>query len=207
MRFEDVISWIRKSQRRVRVLTCFHQPLTVRQLAQRADLVLVACSYVLWELAAHRLTVCLNGDARRSRVYWLTKAGLACRRRLLADRRARHEFPQVDWGLYGWVCHSHRSSVIKALHEPMRPATIKRRARQKDPGLRMSAGNVREVIKLYVRRGVVARLSVPDESHPKYRLTDVGMDLRELLLGAEAAMPATGASRMSEGGGVDARAG
>jgi len=46
---------------------------------------------------------------------------------------------------------------------------------------------VRDVIKLFLRRGVVQRVSIPREHHPRYELTKVGREFRRLLLAAEAA--------------------
>lgn len=65
--------------------------------------------------------------------------------------------------------------------EPMQPATIRRMACRRFPELRMSANNVRDVIKLFQERGLVER--VPGRrkrSHPRYVLSEVGEKARWL---------------------------
>ena len=129
------------------------------------------------------MTRCLNAAARRSRVYWLTRLGQACRRQL--DSGYRPTFAQVDWEIYGQVCFSHRAAVIKAIMEPLQPATIKRVALYRDPLLRMSANNVRDVIRFLRRKGVVYPVWVRRKAHIHYQLTEHGRRLQELLLRAE----------------------
>jgi DNA-binding HxlR family transcriptional regulator len=90
----------------------------------------------------------------------------------------------VDWQLYGWACYSHWSAIIKAPDQAMQPAAIKRRARQQDPALRISANNVREVIKLLVQKGIVTKTELRGAAHPRYTLTATGRTLRRLLFSA-----------------------
>ena len=52
------------------------------------------------------------------------------------------------------VCFSHRAAVIQALDRAMQPAAIKRKAKSQNPDLKMSANNVRDVIKLFLQRGI-----------------------------------------------------
>ncbi|CAG0986007.1 hypothetical protein PHYC_02027 [Phycisphaerales bacterium] len=68
----------------------------------------------------------------------------------------------------------------------MQPSEIKRRARRQDSSLRMSAGNVRDVVKLLLARGIVAQVRLRKRAHPMYELTDIGRQLRQALLNAEA---------------------
>lgn len=68
----------------------------------------------------------------------------------------------------------------------MQPSEIKRRARVHDPTLRMSAGNVRDVIKLMLARGIVIKVLRRKRAHPQYGLTEDGLHLRELLVRTEA---------------------
>ena len=76
-------------------------------------------------------------------------------------------------------------AIIKAMKEPLQPATIKRRARSLDPNLRMSANNVRDVIRLLLDRGIVRRVEIKKKRHPRYELTELGRVIQELLLRAE----------------------
>ncbi len=167
--------------------------MTARQLSQHTEITLDTCSLVLKGLAGHGLVTCLNGRARRSRLYWLTQPGKQCQSRLRRERglgALPYDFPMVDWELYGWVCFTHRAAVLTALREPMQPAHIKRVARSQNPALKMSANNVRDVIRLFMWRGIVERLPrLKRRSHPRYELTEEGRKLRVLLLRANEGGP------------------
>ncbi len=98
-------------------------PLTVKQLSRRLSLSLDESGSAVRTLRRRGLVRCLNPEARRSRVY----------RRCSLEHPERETAVAQDWGLYGWVCFSHRAAVLKALDQPRRPADIKRRARFLDP--------------------------------------------------------------------------
>ncbi len=188
MQLSEAHHHINQSERRRRVIEALSQPLTALQLARKTGLSFDSCRDVVGELAGTEILRCLNPEATRSRLYWLTPQGAACQRRILSTSGhcpRRQDFPGVDWSLYGWVCFSHRATIIKTLTKPMQPSEIKRKARSHDPGLRMSANNVRDVIRLFVAKGIVVRVHVPRKAHDQYRLTDTGEQLRTLLLGAE----------------------
>jgi hypothetical protein len=138
-------------------------------------------------LATKKLVSCLNPESNRSRVYWLTAHGTACRRTLFG--REETPLPALDWRLYGWACFSHRSAIIKALDQPLQPAAIKRRARHQNPALRMSANNVRDVIRLFLQHGIVTKTEPPGAAHPRYELTATGKELQRLLFTAETQVP------------------
>jgi hypothetical protein len=117
---------------------------------------------------------CLNPHARRSRVYARTDARL----------------PEgVDWALYGWVCYSQRRAVLEALDVPRYPAAIKRRARYLHPGIRLSANNVRDIIRLFRARDIVTPVDVAGRAHPHYTLTAQGEVLQRLILESETRHP------------------
>ena len=161
--------------------------MTAAQLARRGGVTRVSCSDGIQSLAARGLVRCLNPEARSSRLYWLTDAGMRRQRAWSPayGRPKRKVLPEsIDWNLYGWVCYRHRAAIIKALTEPLQPAAIKRRARTHNPGIRMSANNVRDVIRLFVSKGIVRRITAK-RSHPRYELSEVGQQLRHLLLEAE----------------------
>lgn len=122
----------------------------------------------------HRgLVQCLNPNARRSRVYARTDAAL----------------PRVDWALYGWVCFSHRRAVLEALDEPRQPSAIKRRARYLHPGIRLSANNVRDIIREFREHNIVQPVSVRGRAHPAYALTPTGTALQTQVLENETRHP------------------
>ena len=99
------------------------------------------------------------------------------------------DFPRVKWSMYGWVCFSHRSAIIKALDRPLQPAAIKGRARFQNPKIKMSANNVRDVIRLFVKRQIVTPIIIGRKTHPRYQLTELGRKLQVLLLGAQTKRP------------------
>ena len=177
-----------QSQRRQELLVALMQPMTGKQLARKTRAPLDFCSLSLSKLVIHKLAVCLNPEARRSRLYWLTEAGKACQRQLREWRDLpplKHDFPNVDWKLYGWTCYSHRAAIIKTLDKPMQSASIKRKAKNQDNNLRMSANNVRDVMKLLLKKGIVRTIKIKKKAHPRHELTDLGKNMRTLLIRAE----------------------
>ena len=146
------------------------------------------CSLVLKGLAGSGLVTCLNGRARRSRLYWLTQPGKERQSRLRREwglGALRNDIPIVDWELYGWVCFSHRAAVLTALREPMQPSHIKHIARSHNPALKMSANNVRDVVRLFLKRGIIEGVTGSKKrSHSRYQLTKAGAQLRVLLMRA-----------------------
>ncbi|MCK4873261.1 MAG: hypothetical protein KAS72_11090 [Phycisphaerales bacterium] len=185
---ESTLSWLEGSEVRRTILSQLTQPMTARQLCRRTGVLLDRGCRALWELAVYMLVSCLNVSARRGRVYWLTDAGTECQRMLREHgglRPVEHVFPEVDWHLYGWVCFRHRTTIIRALVSPMYPAEIKRKALSQDPELRISTNNVRDVIRLFLARGIVAPVRIRGRTHPRYELTDLGSKLQILLNQAE----------------------
>ncbi len=152
-------------------LTYLVRPLTVRQVSRKLGITLERTDSVLRSLRKRGSIRCLNPGARRSRVY------------IDASKPTPAE---VDWELYGWLCFSQRRAVVTALDEHRSPAAIKRRARYLDSGLRMSANNVRDVVKELLHKNVVEKVEDPRRSHPIYRLTRTGLELQRLILQGEA---------------------
>ena len=198
---DHVYRWVTASKRRVCVVVQFDQPLTVRQLCRRTALTLRACSDVLSQLVRRRLARCLNPRSRRCRVYGLTRTGVWCQGRMrrvlwlgpLLPTRAR-----IDWSVYGAVCHNHRSAVVLALAEPLRPPMVKRRAQMRDPKLRISANNVREVLSSLQRLRVTRRRWIEEYGYPHHELTRLGREARRLLIGAEMPRPECAKFRCGE---------
>lgn len=190
MLLSEAYNWLIQSQRRIHVTSTLTQPMTGNQLASLTSMPLDACSYILYELEVYGLVKCLNSIARRSRVYWLTKGGKSCQKVLrlqLGLPQLKHDFPVVDWNLYGWVCFSHRNAVLETLVKPMQPSEIKRKALFQNPTLRMSANNVRDVIRLFKEKGLVETVRIKGKAHPRYQLTNLGKKLQLLLLGVDTA--------------------
>lgn len=180
--------WITQGKRRQDVLIALKQPMTAKQLGKVSGYALDCVSVVLDELRSNGIVECLNDASQRSRVFGLTGSGKCIRKRLCEESGRPSDtwfVSEMDWDLYGWVCFSHRSAVLKALREPMQPATIKRVASRNDRDLRMSANNVRDVIKLFLEKRIVQKLPQRRRVHPLYQLTSLGHLLRNLLMEAE----------------------
>ena len=166
-----------------------NQPLTTQQVSRKTGLSFGVCRDVIPQLTAHGLIRCLNENARRGRLYWLTKLGASCQSGFLEQlgkKPLESYVSDLDWELYGWVCFTHRSAIIKVLAEPMQPAKIKRKACARDPTLRMSANNVRNVIRLFLAQAIVHPVRVRKKAHLRYELTELGKRFQELLWRVEA---------------------
>lgn len=186
MKTKDDHSSVVNSELERSILLRLTQPVTSTQLARRLGISLDRCSNVLAGLLGKRLIRCLNPAATRSRLYWLTKSGRKCQREMDSQRTVISDIPDIDWKLYGTICFSHRSEVIRTLTAPMQPAQIKRRAAFRKPGLRMSANNVRDVIHYLKTHGVVRPIPIKKRAHPCYELTEIGQHFQRLLLQVEA---------------------
>ena len=142
------------------------------------------CSRMLRRLQSESLAECLNPKAQSSRLYRLTELGLWCRHRLMQEKGIKlHAYPQehntvLDWDVLGWVSFRHRAAVIRALTRPMQAVAIRRRARQQNTQLRMSANNVREVLRVLCQRDIAARVTMKDSIYPHFELTDLGKQLQ-----------------------------
>ncbi|OHB49719.1 MAG: hypothetical protein A2Y10_06055 [Planctomycetes bacterium GWF2_41_51] len=184
MKQKQVVEWLEKSENRKSIITHLKQPMTALQLTKYTGLSLDQCSMLLGQLTLCRLVKCLNPTAKRSRLYWLTPIGILCQRKLRNDKNLpsiAKNLPDTDWELYGWLCYSHRAAIIRTLTEPMQPATIKRKAVQQNPQMKMSANNVRDVIKLFLQKGLVRKVIAKRKVHPKYELTQQGIQLKNIL--------------------------
>jgi predicted transcriptional regulator len=176
-----------RSQRREVALAAFDQPLTATHLAKKTALPLMACCETIRALVRNGFLECLNDPATMSRVYWLTHDGA---RRQKQTYRANsleppnHFVPNVDWTLYGTLCTSHRSAVIRHLSWAMQPSQLKRKAVFSDPFLTMSANNCRDVLRYLLAQGVVEPVRKMGVRHPLYQLTEAGKQYRELLMRA-----------------------
>lgn len=143
-----------------------------------------SCSEVFAQLRQNGVVTCLNDAARENRIYDLTASGLRIQRRLTSKEPrspATLPRPTCDWDLYGRLCHRHRSAIILALTEILQPAAIKRRARLLVPGLRMSANNVRDAIRLLRAWSVVRPVRLRRRAHLHYELTAQGRTYQALL--------------------------
>lgn len=166
----------------------FRQPATSKQLSLQTGLAIDTCICLLTKWANHALLFCINPKARRSRLFWLSDFGKTCQHSMRMQTgltKLCHDVPDIDWELYGSSCFSHRSAVIKSLSHAMQPAQIKRKAIFQNPDLRMSANNVRDVIRLLRTTGTVQAVKVRRKAHLHYDLTEQGRHFRRLLLQAE----------------------
>lgn len=81
------------------------------------------------------------------------------------------------------MCYRHRAAVIEAIRGQVQAAAVKRRAVARDPLLRMSANNVRDVMKHLLAAELVLKVQMKRKRHPRYELTELGRAFRELLIG------------------------
>lgn len=187
MQCDETFQWIIRSERRKELLANLDQPLTAKQLSRRSNLSVDSCSYLFWECELHQLLYCLNESAGSSRVHWLTPRGVQYQKKLreaLQLPDLEHRYPDMDWKLYGDICFRHRCAVIKVLSEPLRPVAIKQRAKEQNPALRMSANNVRDVIRILLDFGLLKPVWLRGDRHPAYELAGQGKKFRELLVNA-----------------------
>lgn len=162
------------------------QPLTAKQISRRTRIDVGTCSYLLGKFAAKGITICLNPIAKSSRLYWVTDLGRDCQKRLFPDLPyIAPDFKSVNWELYGWVCFSHRAVVLRILTEPMQPSEMKRKLRQIGSDVKISANNIRDIVRLFLQKGIVQKVWVRKKAYPKYELTELGTKLQELLRQAE----------------------
>ena len=183
----ESILWLNHGHQR-KLFQLLSQPSTATQLSRQTGIHFDECNYFLVKLTALKLARCINPAASRSRLYWLTRFGRAWQRRLReldGLRPIGHDYPDLDWTLYGSVCYSHRAAVIRSLDQPMQPAQIKRRSRSQNPSIQMSANNARDVIRFLHTQGVVRPVSFRKKAHPCYELTEVGKQIQRLLMQAE----------------------
>lgn len=189
MERKEKYQWLERNEKRKSVFLNIIQPMTARQLSKLTNLTLDQCSLYLGQLTLCGLVKCLNPTVRRSRLYWLTSIGILCQKKLRKDKNLpslTKELPDIDWELYGWACYNHRAAIIRALTEPLQPATIKRMAKQQDRNLKMSANNVRDVIRLFLKKGIVKSVNINKKAHLRYELTSLGKEIHELLRNVEA---------------------
>ena len=187
----NVYEWIEKEEYRKTILASLRQPLTGKQLSRKMGICIDTCSHVVGRFARQGLVACLNPAARSSRVYGLTDMGRKYRERLcgelgLSEQLEGCELPTVDWELYGWLCFSHRSAIMRVLTEPMQPSAMKRKLRNVNSSVKISANNIRDVIRLFLQKGVVRKVLVRKKAHPRYELTEDGCAFQKLLFLAEA---------------------
>ncbi len=181
---KEVYRWLTQGQRRKKIIAHLKQPMTAKQLAQVTGIREDCCSYVLKELSAYRLVYCLNPQARRSRLYWLTNKCKQYKKKILRAYGLpvyAYDFPVVDWNLYGWVCYSHRAAVIKILTEPLQPASIRRKIKQEVPGMKISANNVADILRLFLKKGIVKPVRIRRKAFCRYELTELGNKFQTLL--------------------------
>ena len=181
----DASPWILRSQRRTALVAAMREPLTPRQLAHKTSLARDTVSRVLAELEKRRLVVCLTPRAQRSRLYALTRGSMRCHRQL-TGHSAQSTPPHFDWELYGWICFSQRSAVLLALDRASKPSEIRKRARSRDPSVRINTSNIRDILRWFRKHALARQVPIRKRKHPLWELTETGKALREQLQRAEA---------------------
>jgi DNA-binding transcriptional regulator GbsR (MarR family) len=186
----QVCQWLNGSQTRKRILYTFKQPLTSRQISKKTGIPSHTCSYTIAKLVDLGVLICLNPKARSSRLYTLTADGQHYFQQFfqIGCTRPAHAHSEIDWALYGRICFNHRAAVIKTMTRPMQPSEIKRILKIQKSRVRISANNVRDVMRVFVTSGIVQPVKIRKKKHLRYELTESGTKLRQLLLQAEAAV-------------------
>jgi DNA-binding HxlR family transcriptional regulator len=185
---KEAYRWLIQGKRRKKIIAHLKQPMTAKQLAQTTGIREDCCSYVLQELSAYRLVYCLNPEARRSRLYWLTNKCKQYQEKILKTHGLpihAYDFPIVDWKLYGWICYSHRAAIIKAITESLQPASIRRKIKRLSPDIKISANNVADILRLFLKKGIIKPVNIPRKAFCRYELTELGNKLQTLLCQVE----------------------
>ena len=132
--------WIKNEENRKRTLLLMKLPLTATQLSSKLQIDTTTCSRILKDFTARGLTTCLNPAAKNSRLYHLTALGQQYQNQLCQELNLtakEYHFPEADWDLYGWLCFSHRSAIVKIITEPMQPSNMKRQIRRRNPKVKI----------------------------------------------------------------------
>lgn len=167
-------------------MIALRQPLTTRQISKKIGVPLSHCGHRIVLLADLGLLICLNPTAQNSRVYGLSETGHRYRQRCSEGKPlSPYHQPDIDWTLYGWLCFRHRAAVLNALTAPLQPSRIKRLLRLSKPHIRISANNIRDIIKQFQAKGLVQPVRQPGKAHRLYQLTETGTKLRQVLIHAE----------------------
>lgn len=178
-----------KSPKHRKILLGFNQPLTTKQIIVKTGIPEDTCENIVAKLAKRDLITCLNSSAGKGRLYWLTELGKKYQMVLCWQSNISYKeciLPDIDWQLYGWVCFNHRSAIIKILTAPMQPSKIKQILRIQKPNLKISANNIRDVIRLFLDKKIVRSVKIKNKGHLRYELTDLGQTLRQLLVNSSA---------------------
>lgn len=200
---KEVMKWLSQEDQ-CRIILAVRQPMTATQLSHKTHVPRDKCSTILLKLKSLRLVRCLNPQTQRSRLYWPTRFGKQCQRKL--DKSITYDYPKIDWPLYGNMCFGHRAPVIRVLTRAMQPSQIQRLAFSQDSNLRMSPNNVRDVIGFLKRVGIVRKVKMSsndvldvirflkragiairrrDKTHFYYELIEHGKHFQRLLMQAE----------------------
>tara|TARA_R110002167_G_scaffold105496_9_gene271351 strand:- start:7020 stop:7544 length:525 start_codon:yes stop_codon:yes gene_type:complete len=169
-------------------MTHWQQPLTPTQLSYQTDFDAKRCTDLVRSLFRKDLLYCINAEARIGRLYWLSMPGCSLQNKIRKEQKLpllNHFFPSINWPLYGQLCFNHRSAVIKALSIPLQPAEIKRKIRIEKPQIHINADNVRDIIRFFVVQNIVQPIYSRKHVYPKYELTEMGRQFKELLIRAE----------------------
>ena len=185
---ENICDWLKRGKRREMIMISLRQPMTAKQLSYATGIREDSCSFILQEFMRYLMVTCLNPLSRRSRLYWLTQKGRKYKQEYFTLQGLPVlpvDFPIVDWELYGWVCYTHRTAIIKALTSPLQPAAIRRKILHQNPNIKISTNNVSDILRLFLKKKIIIPVRVQKEAHLSYRLTELGTKLQVLLYRAE----------------------
>ena len=161
----SVKGWLNLSDCRKKILVNLKLPMTVKQLSVITGIRREYCSEILRELYKSCLVYRLGG-----RFYFLTSKGKQYQKKILNCSGLDFDIKsisEVDWELYGKICYKNRSAVIQILSEPLQPVEIKWNIKKLYPDTKISANNVRDIVKLLLRNKIVKSVKRKKKSHPR----------------------------------------
>jgi len=189
MKTTHVYPWIMQETIRKDFLITVTQPMTAGQISRRTGIPKDTCSHIIAQCSAQSLLICLNPQQRNSRLYGLTSHGRKIRKQLCESTNLpfkEYEQPDINWSLFGSVCFNHRSAVIRTMSGPIQPSEIKRVLRMHQSSIKISANNIRDIIKQLLSKNIVRSVKVNKKAHLRYELTELGIQLQRLLRQAQA---------------------
>ena len=182
---ERQIYWLNENKIAKKILCNLKTPMTGRQLSQILKIDLNVCGHILRSFRKRGLAYCCNPQAKISRLYYLTLDGKVCLSKFSDSGNSNFVSENIydfDWETFGWVCFSRRASILKVLNEPMNSPTIRRRILSNNYTSSIGEGNIRDVIREFLKKGIVKKVWIRKRVHPRYELTDLGKKLQSLLM-------------------------
>jgi hypothetical protein len=175
--------WLKKDKRRETLLLSFIQPATAKQLSNRTEIKFSICNSFMKKLSAFGLSICRNSDSQRGKLYDLTDAGEVVLKQIANERGITVRY-WIDWKLFACLAFNQRSDVLLTWRNPnesLRAIEIKERAQKQKPSTKMSANNVRDVLRYLTENALVIKILKPRSTFPRFEITELGWIYRIML--------------------------